>query len=128
MLAQIKVYKNMIVGALIIGLFISLYVYVDGLISQISYLHGKLKDSQIEVANYKLENERYKTKVNEQNEAIELIKTDRQQALNNLAKWRELPPKVKYKTITKIREVKSDECEDIKDQLDAIRSIDYKLL
>lgn len=128
MFSLFNAYRTMIVSTVTIMLIIGLYFYIHSLKSQISDLQSSLKDSQVEIANYKLESSRLRNVLAQQSEKIEALKSDKQNALKTLAKWKELPPKVKYKTITKIREVKSDECEDIKNQLDAIKRINFSSL
>jgi len=88
----------------------------------------ELNENQVALANYKLESVRYKNVVDVQNKQIQFLKVSKKKALDKLVKWKSLPPKIKYKTITKIREVKSDDCKDIKNTLDAIYSIDYNSL
>jgi len=128
MFAQLNIYKNMIIGGVIIILIAGLYFYIHTLKSKIQDLENSLKDNQIELANSKLQSERYKNALDSQNKEIEALKLNEKLSLAKLKKWKSLPPKIKYKTITKIREVKSNECKDIKNQLDAVRHIDYNSL
>ncbi|MFK5937736.1 MAG: hypothetical protein QM497_04975 [Sulfurimonas sp.] len=128
MFAQLNVYKNLITGGIIIALLLGLYFYVHTLKTQITTLQSNLKDSYIEVANYKLGNERLKNSLTMQNKEVEKAKVNVSIANNKLAKWKALPTKVKYKTITKIREVKSNDCKDIKNTIDSIRNLDFNKL
>ena len=128
MFAQLNIYKNMIIGGVIIVLITGLYFYIHTLKSQINNLQDLLKDNQIELANSKLQSERYKNALDSQNKEIESLKLNEKLSLAKLKKWKSLPPKIKYKTITKIREVKSDECKDIKNVLNAVKLINPNIL
>ena len=121
-------YKNLIVGGVTLLLVIGLYFYIHTLKSQINNLQDLLKDNQIELANSKLQGERYKNALDSQNKEIESLKLNEKLSLAKLKKWKSLPPKIKYKTITKIREVKSNDCKDIKNTINTIRNIDYNSL
>ena len=128
MFTQLNIYKNMIIGGVIIVLIAGLYFYIHTLKSQINNLQDLLKDNQIELANSKLQSERYKNALDSQNKEIEALKLNEKLSLAKLKKWKSLPPKIKYKTITKIREVKSDECKDIKNVLNAVKLINPNIL
>jgi hypothetical protein len=128
MFAQLNVYKNLIIGGIIIALLLGLYFYIHSLKVQISDLQGTLKDTYVELANEKLQSTRYKSALDSQSKEIEALKHNEALAIAKLKKWQSRPPEVRYKTITKIREVKSDDCKDIKNALDAVRSIDYNSL
>ena len=128
MFAQLNIYKNMIIGGVIIVLITGLYFYIHTLKSQINNLQDLLKDNQIELANSKLQSERYKNALDSQNKEVEALKLNEKLSLAKLKKWKSLPPKIKYKTITKIREVKSDECKDIKNVLNAVKLINPNIL
>lgn len=128
MFALFNMYRTAITAGLIVALILGLYFYIHSLKTQILNLQSNLKDSQIELANYKLESSRLKSALTEQNQKITLLKVEKQSAVKALEEWEAKPPKIKYKTITKVREVKSDECKDIKKQLDAIRHINFRSL
>ena len=120
--------KNLIAFGAIFVAVIGLYFYIHSLKSDIQELYFKLERSKTELANTKLEAERYKNALDKQSEKIESLKSDIKNKTKILVKWKTLPPRIKYKTITKIREVQSDECKDIKAQLDSIRKFDYNSL
>ena len=128
MFAQLEVYRKLLVGGLIAVVVMAGYVYVHRLQTQIKKLDGRLKDSYIELANEKLQSTRYKAALDAQNKEIEGIRRNERLAKDRLAKWKALPPKIKYKTIVKIRKVKSDDCEEVKRVIDSVRSIDYDRL
>ena len=124
MFSLFEQYKNIIVGIATLLLVIGLYFYIHTLKTQIQDLRSQLTQNQVELANYKLESGRYKNALNLQNKQIEELKVSKDNAQDRLNKWKALPPKVKYKTIIKIREVKSNDCKDIKRVLDSIKLID----
>jgi len=128
MIEQLKVYRSFIVAGVAGLIAVSLYFYISGLKSNITKLEAKVSKTQLELANTKLESERFKNAVEEQNAKIQNLKVSKEESDAKLAKWKALPPKIKYKTITKIREVKSDECKDIKNALDAVKLINPNIL
>ena len=121
-------YKNLVVGGVTLLLVIRLYFYIHTLKTQIQDLRSQLTQNQVELANYRLQSERYKNAIDIQNRQINELKVSKDNALDKLNKWKALPPKIKYRTITKIREVKSNDCKDIKNTINAIRNIDYNSL
>ena len=121
-------YKNLIVSGVTLLLLIGLYFYIHTLKTQIQDLRSQLTQNQVELANYRLQSERYKNAIDIQNRQVNELKVSKDNALDKLSKWKALPPKIKYRTITKIREVKSNDCKDIKNTINAIRNIDYNSL
>ena len=121
-------YKNLLLPVIILFLVTGLYFYIHTLKLQIQDLKNQLGKEYVELANYKLESERYKNAIDAQNKLVVDLKVSKNNALAKLNKWKALPPKIKYKTITKIREVKSNDCKDIKNTINAIRNIDYNSL
>ena len=128
MISQFKMYENIIMLSAITILTIGLYLYVGSLKDQIRDLKYNLKSSQVDLVNYKLESARYKNIIYKQNKDIELLKINEKLSLTKLKKWKNESDKVKYKTIYKIREVHSDDCKAIKDQLTAIKLINFDKL
>jgi len=128
MFEQVKAYKEMITAIIIIIVSIVGYIYISSLKSQITTLRGDLKDSQVELANYKLESTRCKNSLENQNESIESLKANEALNLAKLKKWKEKPTNDRYKVIRKIVEVESNECKDIKNVLNAVPTIDYNSL
>ena len=128
MFTQLNMYKNLILGGVVIVLLAGLYFYIHSLKVQIDTLQDNLKDSYVEAANLKLQSERYRNALDAQNKEIEEARVDKQLAIKKLSEWNAKPAEVRYKVIYKIREVKSNDCEDIKTQLDSIRHLDYEQL
>ena len=67
-------------------------------------------------------------RVSAQNQSILELEINHKSAMSKLDEWKALPPRVKYETIYKIKEVKSNDCEDIKGVLDDARTIDFSRL
>ena len=128
MFVQLNMYKNLILGGVVIALLAGLYFYIHSLKVQIDDLQDNLKDSYVETANLQLQSERYRNALDIQNKEIKLMGINAQVAKEKLSKWKAKPAEVRYKVIYKIRKVKSNDCEDIKTQLDSIRHLDYEQL
>ncbi len=124
MIEQLTIYKNLIGGSIAAIAMLILYIYIHSLNGSIAKLQSSLKDCQVAKANQQLQSERYKNELDKQNDKIAQLEAQEALNLAKLKKWKEQPPKVRYKTITKIREVHSDKCKDVKDTLDAIKHID----
>jgi len=96
---------------------------------EIANLNTAVSEYETLVAKLEASNAQTKALITKQNEVIEEITTDRELALNKLEEWRAKPPQVKYEVIYKDREViKSDDCKDIKNRLDDVRTIDFNSL
>jgi hypothetical protein len=121
-------YRVLLVGGLLLIALSGLYFYISGLKSQIVRLKNEAKDNSIELANEKLQSTRYRYALDKLNKEVEDARLNESLALKELNKWKSQPPKIKYKTITKIREVRSDDCKELKSVIDTVRSIDYSSL
>ena len=121
-------YKNMILSFIVAAIIMGIVMYVSSLKDEVQVL--KLDNSKLheKLLLYRLESERLESSVAIQNKEIELLKHNESLAKAELKSWKAKKPEVKYKTITKIREVHSDECKDIKNTINAVRSIDYSNL
>ncbi len=120
--------KNIIIGATITAIALSIYLYMAHLNTQISALQTTIKDLHIELANSKLQSLRYKSSLNSQNKEIELLKSNEEISLLKLKKWKNQKPEIRYETIIEIKEVKSNECKDIRNVLTEVRGIKYDSL
>ena len=105
--------------ASILGLICALYVY-----------KGKVEDlsKDIQVLNVELvltntAKEALKNEIEVQNKAVEANKNEYEIKLAEYQKWKDKPAEIKYKTV--IKEVKSDECSDIKNALDELSTIKF---
>ena len=124
--------KNFIFGVLIVSVISALYFYVYSLKTDIKDLQLQVSQMEITVINKKLEVERLETSIISQNKYIESLEANKTKNLAELEKWKNKPAEVRYKTIYetiyKDKEIKSNECKDIKTMLDNVRSIDFSSL
>ena len=91
---------------------------------------GKVEDlsKDIQVLNVELvltntAKEALKNEIEVQNKAVEANKNEYEIKLAEYQKWKDKPAEIKYKTV--IKEVKSDECIDIKNALDELSTIKF---
>ena len=113
-----------IAGALVVGA----YVYQRSLKDYINELKYELATTQTELANRKLESTRLKNSLDKQTEKVRQLKASEKLNLAKLQKWKNKKPEVRYRHIETIRKVQSNECKDIKDTIDAVSNLDFKLL
>lgn len=128
MFAQIQLYKNIIAGVFIAAAIAGLYFYISGLKSDIKDLKITVLETQNKLVNEKRQSNLYRTTLEKQSKQIEQLEAHTKLANAKLKKWKAQPPKVRYEVIYKNREVKSNDCKDIKSTIDSIRSIDYSSL
>ena len=76
-----------------------------------------LNDKNSKIVLLETNNTTLKTSIDDQNKKVEAHKLDYEQKLKQYENWKSQPVEVKYKYITK--EVKSNECEDIKKSIDS---------
>lgn len=96
---------------------------------EIATLKQEISTKEVFIAKLESSNAQSKLLMTKQNESIEAMTVDRDEALFKLEKWRALPPKIKYEVIYKDREViKSNECDDIKSVIDDVRTVDFERL
>ncbi len=96
---------------------------------EIATLKQEIAVKEVFIAKLESSNAQIKLLTTKQNKSIETLKANRDEALLRLEKWKALPPKIRYEVIYKDREViKSNDCKDIKDAIDNVRSIDFERL
>ena len=95
---------------------------------EIANLNTAVSEYETLVAKLDASNAQSKALITKQNESISKIEVDRDSALNKLEEWRAKPPKVKYEIIYKDGEIKSNDCKDIKNRLNAVRTRDFNSL
>jgi hypothetical protein len=78
-------------------------------------------DNAIEKAN----NTVIKATIESQNKAIDSQKVELAEKLQELEDWKNQSPEIKYKEVIKYREVKSNECEDIKAVINSMRGTSF---
>ena len=119
-------YKDKLV-VLVIGLLIGLLCTLGVML----WLQGKVVDS-LRIDNTRISGELGVSKANnvvlestiiDQNTAIESNRNDYEAKVAEYEEWQAKPAEIKYKTI--VKEVKSDECVDIKNALDELSTIKF---
>ena len=128
MFAQLQIYKNLILGVAVAAAIAGLYFYISGLKSDIKDLKITVLETQNKLVNEKRQSSLYKTTLEKQSKQIEQLEAHTKIAKAKLKKWKSKPPDIKYKVIYKTREIKSNDCKDIKSTIDSIRSIDFSSL
>lgn len=101
-----------ILSTLLVSILITLY-FVN---AKNESLLNVLNEANKEIVLLKSNNISLKDSLNEQNKKIESNRLDYEQKLEQYENWKKQPVEVKYQYITK--EVKSNECEDIKKSID----------
>jgi len=128
MFAQIKLYKNLIAGALIVMAIGGLFFYIGSLKTQIDKLEIKVGQWQVKYSNEQRQSDLLRNAVKTQNAEVTRLKHDKELADTKLSDWKAKPAVIKYKTITKIRTVKSNECPEVKSIINTVRQIDFDTL
>jgi len=128
MFAQLQIYKNLILGVAVAAAIAGLYFYISGLKSDIKDLKITVLETQNKLVNEKRQSSLYRTTLEKQSKQIEQLEAHTKIAKAKLKKWKSKPPDIKYKVIYKTREIKSNDCKDIKSTIDSIRSIDFSSL
>jgi cell division protein FtsL len=128
MFQTLNFYKNAIIAGVVAILIISVPTYIYTLKKTIAELNMSILESRVELANEQRQSELFKSALDSQTKEIENLAVDKTKADMKLAEWKAKPDKIKYEVIYKIREVKSDECEDIKNVIDSVRNLDYERL
>ena len=118
--------------AFLVALLLSVGIYSRILLSQNKTLTIDLNttNSLLEVEKAKLEVEKAKNvnlnaSIKNQNEKIENNQIDLDTKLKELEEWKNKPAEIKYKEIIKFKEIKSNECTDIKNIIDSIRTTSF---
>ena len=119
-------YKDKLI-VLVIGLLIGLVCTLGVTL----WLQGRVVDS-LRIDNTRISGELGVSKANnvvlegaiiDQNTAIESTRNDYEAKIAEYEEWQAKPAEIKYKTI--VKEIKSDECVDIKNALDELSTIKF---
>jgi uncharacterized membrane protein YgaE (UPF0421/DUF939 family) len=113
---------------IVIGISVSLLVgaWIFSLKQDISILEKEKAIIQLDFNSCLSNSQTLKGAIDTQNKKIEQYEISLVQKQNELEKWKEQPPQVKYKTIEKIiTKENSNECKDIKNMLDDIRTTSF---
>ncbi len=111
--------------AFLVALLLSVGIYSRILLSQNKILTTDLitKNSLLEVE--KTKNINLNASIKNQNEKIENNQIDLDTKLKELEEWKNKPAEIKYKEIIKFKEIKSNECTDIKNIINSIRTTSF---
>lgn len=111
--------------AFLVALLLSVGIYSRILLSQNKILTTDLitKNSLLEVE--KAKNINLNASIKNQNEKIENNQIDLDTKLKELEEWKNKPAEIKYKEIIKFKEIKSNECTDIKNIINSIRTTSF---
>ena len=112
----------------IISMLIGAYIY--DLKQDINDLTLDVVNTQNKLLNEQVQSSLYKVSLEKQSLLIEQIQTDYNASIVKLNKWKAKPAEVRYEVIYKTinKELKSNECKDVTNSIDTIKSIDYSLL
>lgn len=106
---------------------VSLILFLMYLVWDVSSDRDKLVSGieglQTEKATRSLELNYCKSDLETQNDTIELIAKEYTLGLQEMEKLKAQPERVRYEKIYEIKEMRSDECEDIKRGIDLLRAI-----
>jgi uncharacterized protein HemX len=124
-LATTKIYiiAAVIIAAVIIAAIVGTYIFILKMdIQELKSDKVKLQEKLIEC---KSNNQTLKGSIATQNLKIETQKVNLSKRLNELDKWKNQPREIKYKEVIKNVEVKSNECKDIKNIINDIRTTSF---
>jgi len=111
-----KNYVIIFIGALLLTTIAIGGIYIKIQSAEIQILQNDLTQKEIELSNEKANNTTLRATIKDQNEKVEANRNDYDSKIKQYEQWKNQPPEVKYKYITK--EVRSNECEDIKKSID----------
>lgn len=112
----------------IIALLIGAYIY--DLKQDINNLELDKSNLQNKLIKEQFQGSLYKSSLDKQSLLIEQMRADYDVSVDKLNKWKAKPAEVRYEVIYKTinKEIKSNECKDVTNSIDTIKSIDYSLL
>ena len=93
--------------------------------SELKKVQAKYSKQTEELAVEKANNTALRASIENQNKAVEKIKVDLENNLKEFEEWKNKPIETKYKEVIKYKEVKSNECKDIKNIINSIRSTSF---
>lgn len=109
-----KFYNAIILVLGTILIIASFYIYFLNIVQKALVL--ELNKANEQIVLLKSNNVSLKSSIEDQNKKIEADKNDYEEKIKQYERWKNQPTEVKYKYITK--EVRSNECEDIKKSID----------
>lgn len=111
--------------AFLVALLLSVGIYSRILLSQNKTLTIDLNTTNSLLEVEKAKNVNLNASIKNQNEKIENNQIDLDSKLKELEEWKNKPAEIKYKEIIKFKEIKSNECIDIKNIIDSIRTTSF---
>ena len=117
--------KSLLLGVAVTIVFLIGGAYTYFIKSELEKVQAEFSEQGKELAIEKANSITAKATIESQNNAIESQKVEYSEKLQELEDWKNQPPEVKYKEVIKYREVKSNECEDIKNIINNIRSTSF---
>ena len=93
--------------------------------SELEKVQAEYSKQTKELAVEKANNTTLRASIENQNKAVEETKVDLEENLREFEEWKNQPVEVKYKEVIKYKEIKSNECEDIKNIINSIRSTSF---
>lgn len=126
---MINIIKSKIIPLLSIAIafllfcILALIVYIKIINTEKDNLNTKLEKANAALVLEKANNTTYRSILAKQNSDIENLKTDYENNLKDFENYKKQDFEVKYKELEKFKEVKSNECKDIKNLIDHIRTI-----
>lgn len=117
--------KSLLLGVIVAVVFLTGGAYTYFIKSELEKVQASFLEKEKELAIEKANNTVAKAVISTQNKAIESNKVELAEKLQELEQWKNQPPEIKYKEVIKYREVKSNECEDIKAVINSMRSTSF---
>ena len=117
--------KYLLLGAIVKAVFSIGGAYTYFIKSELEKVQASYLDQGKELAIEKANNTVIKATIESQNNAIESQKVEYSEKLQELEDWKNKPSEIKYKEVIKFKEVKSNECEDIKNIINSMRSTSF---
>lgn len=117
--------KSLLLGVAVTIVFLIGGAYTYFIKSELEKVQAKFSEQGKELAIEKANNTVIKATIESQNNAIESQKVEYSEKLQELEDWKNKPSEVKYKEVIKYKEVKSNECEDIKNIINSMRSTSF---
>ncbi len=117
--------KYLLLGVIVIAVFLIGGAYTYFIKSELEKVQAEFSEQGKELAIEKANNTVIKATIESQNKAINSQKVELAEKLQELEDWKNQSPEIKYKEVIKYREVKSNECEDIKNVINSIRGTSF---
>ena len=117
--------KYLLLGVIVIAVFLIGGAYTYFIKSELEKVQASYLVQGKELAIEKANSITAKATIESQNNAIESQKVEYSEKLQELEDWKNKPSEVKYKEVIKYKEVKSNECEDIKNIINSMRSTSF---